>query len=30
MQYRPALLDGFLASARLEFVPLCKVTLKDR
>ena len=23
MQYRPALLDGFLASTRLEFIPFC-------
>jgi hypothetical protein len=30
MQYRPALLDGFLASARLEFTRLCNATLKDR
>jgi putative transposase len=30
MQYRPGLLEGFLASTRLDFTPLVTPTLKDR
>ena len=30
MQYRPALIEGFLASTRLDFSPFCKPTLKHR
>ena len=30
MQYRPALLGGFLASTRLDLTPFCNPTLKDR
>ena len=30
MQYRPALLGGFLASTRLDFTPSCNPTIKDR
>ena len=30
MQYRPALLGGFLASTRLDLTPFCTPTLKDR
>jgi hypothetical protein len=29
MQYRPALLDGFLASTRLDLTPFGNPTLKD-
>jgi transposase len=28
MQYRPALIEGFLACTRLDFSPLCKPTMK--
>ena len=30
LQYRPGLLDGFLASTRLDFSPFCDPTIKDR
>ena len=30
MQYRPALLDGILASTRLDLTRFCNPTLKDR
>jgi putative transposase len=30
MQYRPGLLDGFLASTRLNLTPFCNPTIKDR
>jgi hypothetical protein len=30
MQYRPALLEGFLASTRLDLAPFVTPTLKDR
>jgi len=30
MQYRPGLLDGFLASIALDFTPLCNPTIKYR
>ena len=30
MQYRPALIEGFLASTRLDFSPFCHPTMKHR
>jgi hypothetical protein len=30
MQYRPALIDGFLASTKLDFSPFCNPTIKNR
>ena len=30
MQYRPALIEGFLASTRLDFSPFCDPTMKHR
>ena len=30
MQYRPALIEGFLASTRLDFSPFCNPTMKHR
>jgi putative transposase len=30
MQYRPALIEGFLASTRLDFSPFCNPTIKHR
>jgi putative transposase len=29
MQYRPGLLDGFLASTGLDLIPFCNPTIKD-
>jgi len=30
MQYRPALIEGFLATTRLDFSPFCNPTMKRR
>ena len=30
MQFRPALIEGFLASTRLDFSPFCNPTIKHR
>ena len=30
MQYRPGLLDGFLASTGLDLTPFCNPTIRDR
>jgi putative transposase len=30
MQYRPALLEGFLASTGLDLTPFCSPTIRDR
>ena len=30
MQYRPALIEGFLATTRLDFSPFCNPTMKHR
>jgi hypothetical protein len=29
MQYRPSLLDGFLAGTRLDLTPFCNPTIED-
>jgi hypothetical protein len=30
MQYRPGLIEGFLAGAKLDFTPFCTPAIEDR